>query len=150
MQDRATYWLTYWSLKEEQKMKKEIRYIANDGTVFEDMRDCEKYEILSQFKNCNCKFWDCNFNLMSLSDDFYQIPEDACYILINDYATYVAVINYFDKLGGVNLNANYNIAPECFETPTPQLFYYGSKGWHWWNLEMSNLEDIAGQLRYEY
>lgn len=45
-------------------MREELRYIADDGSVFEDESDCREYEFQQNTKNGKWTLLDCNKNIL--------------------------------------------------------------------------------------
>lgn len=123
-------------------MKKVTRYIAEDGTQFEDECECELYEerlhIKEVFEPFSC--YDGDGCFLDTDDENFN-PDDVCYILVRED-------NYEDgsymELDDFIFNGTLPALGDTFEYTDITLIYLNrdSDTWENWHKEFSRLTEM--------
>lgn len=128
-------------------MKELTIYVAEDGKRFDFEEDCRKYE--RSLISVNAKFFNREKEQISITTSSVS---SADYIILNDVASLEIIDNLLDEEGEPCIssgNFNWDELGYALEF-APQLIYWNGSDWCWWNAQMSQLEDIASGLNYEY
>lgn len=126
-------------------MKELIIYVAEDGKRFDNEEDCRIYE--RTLITVNAKL----FNSLKERITLNQLSE-LYYVILEDVASLEIIDNLLEEEGEPCISSgNFDCDELSYSLEfAPQLVYYDNLGWHWWNNQMAQLEDITVGLNYEY
>lgn len=129
---------------------REIRYFeANDGTRFENERECVEYEhrtTLTQYKD-DFKIFNCHRQEMDIND-VNTTQDDVFYIIVKTPAAADVIGEWFEYYGA------YNPFEDCdgWRNAVGTWAYdddYHSEGWYKVETKLDELQSILAELKGE-
>lgn len=115
------------------------KYIADDGTEFEDYDECEEYERKQALSTqlTESKFWDMNGNRMTIAN-WLRDPEDCDFMEIANNQEAMLVYKYLRE----DVGLCHPWEQWRTDAPTKGRYYYCRKDESWHNFETDHAEII--------